>query len=125
MKIHGCQDVRDGDAVPENLRAMFSGFGKWASDGLLLLCFYGNYDVVRNVSGVVRIDLSNAENRGLSESLSEPSFVPHRVYPGGLRAFAPRIFVPFFRAVFRSVAAAAFSPRLQPGVGCENTIHQP
>jgi hypothetical protein len=28
VKIHGCQDVRDGDAVPENLRAMFSGFGK-------------------------------------------------------------------------------------------------
>lgn len=26
-------------------------------------------------------------------------------------------FGPLFRAVFRSVAAAAFSPRLQPGVG--------
>jgi hypothetical protein len=34
-------------------------------------------------------------------------------------------FGPLFRAVFRSVAAAAFSPRLQPGVGSENTIHQP
>jgi hypothetical protein len=34
-------------------------------------------------------------------------------------------FGPLFRAMFRSVAAAAFSPRLQPGVGSENTIHQP
>ena len=30
-----------------------------------------------------------------------------------------------FRAVFRSVAAAAFSPRLQPRVEGENTIYQP
>jgi len=34
-------------------------------------------------------------------------------------------FGPLFRAVFRSVAAAAFSPRLQPGVGGENKIHKP
>jgi len=34
-------------------------------------------------------------------------------------------FGPLFRAVFRSVAAAAFSPRLQSGVGGENPIHQP
>ena len=34
-------------------------------------------------------------------------------------------FGPLFRAVFSSVAAAAFSPRLQPGVGGENMIHQP
>jgi hypothetical protein len=30
-----------------------------------------------------------------------------------------------FRIVFRSIAAAAFSPRVQPGVGRDNTIHQP
>ena len=59
---------------------MSSGFGKRTSDGIFLPCFCGNFDVVRNVSGVVRIDLSNAENRGLIESLSEPSFVPYRVY---------------------------------------------
>ena len=32
---------------------------------------------------------------------------------------------PLFPAVFRSVAAVAFSLRLQPGVGGENTMHQP
>ena len=40
-------------------------------------------------------------------------------------AWAYASFGPLFRIVFRSVAAAAFSPRLQPGVGGENTIHQP
>ena len=64
MKIHGCQDVIDGDAVPEILRAMFSGFGNWASDGLLLPYFCGIYDVVRNVSGVLTTHRSGVENRG-------------------------------------------------------------
>ena len=80
MKIHGCQDVRDGDAVPENLRAMFSGFGKRAFEGIFLPCFCDKYDVVRNVSGVLTTDRIGAENRGLIESSSKPSFVPHRVY---------------------------------------------
>ena len=34
-------------------------------------------------------------------------------------------FGPLCGAVFRSGAAAAFSPRLQPGVEAENMIHQP
>ena len=44
---------------------------------------------------------------------------------GGDIAWHCASFGPLLWAVFRSVAAAAFSPRLQPGVGGENTIRQP